>query len=173
MGGSISSIYARRTIDRVTIDRVTIDMEFIDIISATPLVSVDLIITSPDQKILLGKRLNRPALGFWFVPGGRIKKNETLDEAIARVSQAELGITLSRKKSQLLGAYDHIYTDNYLDKDGINTHYVALGYAFSLNEMPNIQTDGQHSDIIWLSVEQLLNHPEVHSNSKAYFSSDE
>ncbi len=145
-------------------------MEFIDIINATPLVSVDLIITNPDQKILLGKRLNRPALGFWFVPGGRIKKNEILDAAIARVSQAELGITLSRKDSQLLGAYDHIYTDNYLNKDEINTHYVALGYAFSLNETPVIQTDDQHSEIIWLSVEQLLNHPEVHPNSKAYFS---
>lgn len=168
MGGAISSVYAGRIIDRVTID-----MEFIDIINATPLVSVDLIIKSPDQKILLGKRLNRPAQGFWFVPGGRIKKNETLNEALTRVSQVELGITLSLKGSQLLGAFDHIYTDTYLNKDGINTHYVALGYAFTLNETPDIQPDDQHSDVIWLSVEQLLNHPEVHPNSKAYFSPDD
>ena len=148
-------------------------MEFIDIINATPLVSVDLIIQNPKQQILLGKRLNRPAMGFWFVPGGRIRKNETLDKAISRISHAELGITLSRQDSQLLGAYDHIYTDNYFDKDGINTHYIALGYAFTLNEMPKIQTDDQHSDINWFSVEQLLKHPDIHPNTKAYFLSDE
>jgi colanic acid biosynthesis protein WcaH len=148
-------------------------MEFIDIINATPLVSVDLIIQNPKQQILLGKRLNRPAMGFWFVPGGRIRKNETLDKAISRISHTELGITLSRQDSHLLGAYDHIYTDNYFDKDGINTHYIALGYAFTLDEIPKIQTDDQHSDINWFSVEQLLKHPDIHPNTKAYFLSDE
>ena len=148
-------------------------MEFIDIINATPLVSVDLIIYNPEQEILLGKRLNQPAKGFWFVPGGRIKKNEIIDSAIARVSYAELNMTLTKQDSQLLGAYDHIYTDNYFNKDGINTHYIALGYAFVLNETPEIQTDEQHSEIAWFSVEQLLAHPDVHPNTKAYFLTDE
>ncbi|MEE9345305.1 MAG: GDP-mannose mannosyl hydrolase [Methylococcales bacterium] len=144
-------------------------MEFIDIINAAPLVSVDLIIQNKNKEILLGKRLNRPAKGFWFAPGGRIKKNETLDNAIARVSQTELGMTLKKQNSWFLGGYDHIYTDNYLNKDNINTHYVALGYAFMLSENPKIKIDVQHSEITWLSVEELLNHPEVHSNMKAYF----
>jgi colanic acid biosynthesis protein WcaH len=144
-------------------------MEFIDIINATPLVSVDLIIQNPDHEILLGKRLNRPAKGFWFAPGGRIKKNETLDKAIARVSHTEIGITLSKKNSKFLGGFDHIYSDNYLDKENINTHYVALGYAFNLNETPIIQTDTQHSITTWLSIQQLLDHPKVHPNMKAYF----
>ncbi len=144
-------------------------MEFIDIINATPLVSVDLIIQNPDKEVLLGKRLNRPAKGFWFAPGGRIKKNETLDNAIVRVSQTEIGVALTKQNSRFLGGYDHIYTDNYLNVDNINTHYVALGYAFMLSENLNIITDAQHSEISWFSVEDLLNHPEVHPNMKAYF----
>lgn len=148
-------------------------IEFIDIIDSTPLVSVDLVVQNNNNEILLGKRLNRPAQGFWFVPGGRIKKNEPIEQAIIRVSQAELSLTLDQQKGRLIGAYDHIYEDNYLNQPGINTHYVALGYYFLLDDTPEISTDEQHSEIIWLSIPELLNHPEVHSNTKAYFQSDD
>ncbi len=144
-------------------------MEFIEIIDATPLVSVDLIVQNMRNEVLLGKRLNRPALGFWFVPGGCIQKNETIDQAIARVSHSELGLNLNQKNGRLLGAYNHIYEDNYLNKPGINTHYVVLGYRFFLENTPEITIDNQHSEIIWLSIQQLLDHPEVHPNTKAYF----
>ncbi len=144
-------------------------MEFIEIIDATPLVSVDLIVQNMKHEILLGKRLNRPAQGFLFVPGGCIQKNETIDQAIARVSHSELGLNLNQKNGRLLGAYNHIYEDNYLNKPGINTHYVVLGYRFFLENTPEITMDNQHSEIIWLSIQQLLDHPEVHPNTKAYF----
>ncbi len=148
-------------------------MESIDIIEATPLVSVDLIVQNMKNEVLLGKRLNRPAQGFWFVPGGRIQKNESIAQAIDRVSKTELGFKLDKNNGRLLGAYDHIYKDNYINKQGINTHYVALGYQFVLENMPEIKTDDQHSEIIWLSVEDLLNHPEVHPNTKTYFLMDD
>jgi len=41
----------------------------LEIIEATPLVSIDLVIRNPSNKVLLGKRNNRPAMGYWFVPG--------------------------------------------------------------------------------------------------------
>ena len=63
------------------------DKEFLNIIDKTPLVSIDLIIENPQGKILLGKRCNKPAQGYWFVPGGRIQKNETLEQAIRRISK--------------------------------------------------------------------------------------
>jgi colanic acid biosynthesis protein WcaH len=148
-------------------------VEFIDLIEATPLVSVDLIVQNIKNEVLLGKRLNRPAQGFWFVPGGRIQKNESITQAIARVSKTELGFKLNKDNGRLLGAYDHIYPDNYLNKQGINTHYVALGYQFKLENIPEIMTDDQHSEVIWLSVQQLLNHSEVHFNTKAYFLLDD
>ena len=46
---------------------------FKTIIDNTPLVSVDLIVKCKG-KILLGKRVNKPAQGYWFTLGGRVLK---------------------------------------------------------------------------------------------------
>ena len=83
-----------------------------NIIDSTPLVSVDLIIKNPNKEILLGKRVNRPAQGYWFVPGGRILKNEKILDALKRVSKTEIGYDLSNHNPKLLGAYDHICRQN-------------------------------------------------------------
>lgn len=95
------------------------DDEFLNIIDKTPLVSIDLIIENPEGKILLGKRNNRPAQDYWFVPGGRIRKNETLSQAIHRISKTELGFEISLDDVELIGAYDHIYDDNFAGKQGL------------------------------------------------------
>ena len=55
------------------------DKEFREIIKNAPLVSIDLIVKNREGKILLGLRINKPAQNTWFVPGGRIRKDETLD----------------------------------------------------------------------------------------------
>ena len=67
------------------------DKYLLEIIKATPLVSIDLVIRNPTGKVLLGKRINRPAKGYWFVPGGRIIKNETIGHALKRIFKAEVG----------------------------------------------------------------------------------
>ena len=54
---------------------------FKTIIDNTPLVSVDLIVKHKG-KVLLGKRVNKPAQGYWFTLGGRIFKNESIQSAI-------------------------------------------------------------------------------------------
>ncbi|EIB9633284.1 GDP-mannose mannosyl hydrolase, partial [Escherichia coli] len=46
------------------------DNAFKNIIRNTPLISIDLIIQNEKDEYLVGKRNNRPARGFWFVPGG-------------------------------------------------------------------------------------------------------
>ena len=55
---------------------------FIEVIRHTPLVSIDLIVTRDDGCVLLGQRLNEPARNYWFVPGGRIYKDEPLAHAL-------------------------------------------------------------------------------------------
>jgi colanic acid biosynthesis protein WcaH len=57
---------------------------FKTVIASTPLVSIDLVVTNQNGEALLGKRLNRPAKDFWFVPGGRILKEESLAAAFRR-----------------------------------------------------------------------------------------
>jgi colanic acid biosynthesis protein WcaH len=78
-------------------------------IDTTPLVSFDLLVRNAQGQILVGKRVNRLAQGFWFVPGGRILKNERLAEAFFRLTEAELGIQLDIKNARYLGLYEHFY----------------------------------------------------------------
>ena len=61
-----------------------------------PLISIDLLVQNEHGEYLLGLRNNRPAQGYWFVPGGRVLKNETLDGAFKRLTFEELGIELKR-----------------------------------------------------------------------------
>ncbi len=142
---------------------------FLQIIDSTPLVSIDLILEDQQGRILLGKRTNRPAKGFWFVPGGRIKKNERLEEAIKRISSTELGTEINFSQAQLIGVFDHIYQDNAYEADGINTHYVSLGYKVKITDDFLIKPDSQHSGIKWWSKDALLNDSHVHQNTKKFF----
>jgi len=146
------------------------DEQFLQIIDSTPLVSIDLIIENKNKEILLGKRVNRPAQGYWFVPGGRIRKNEKIADAFERISLAELGVTLSLCNAQLSGAFDHIYDDNYLGTNNINTHYVVLAYTVNLESDLLPVIDSQHSAIKWWTIHDLLSSANVHPNTKAYFS---
>ena len=149
------------------------DKQFLHIIDNTPLVSIDLIIEDIQGNVLLGKRTNRPAQGYWFVPGGRIRKNETIADAITRIASTELGIDLSINDVQLIGSYDHIYDDNYLGEDGVNTHYVVLAYSLKLPGVIEVSTDriedDQHSEMRYWAKEALLEADDVHPNTKAYF----
>jgi colanic acid biosynthesis protein WcaH len=63
------------------------------IIDSIPLVSIDILLKR-GNKILLGRRLNSPAQGYFFSVGGRIKKDETINQALARIAKTELGIEL-------------------------------------------------------------------------------
>jgi len=143
------------------------DEDFLRVIAATPLVSIDLIIENEKHEILLGKRLNRPAKDFWFVPGGRIRKNELIASAVERVSREELGIAIER--SELLGAYDHLYEDNFAGRPGVSTHYVVLAYRCRLANGALIKPDEQHSILKWWRPDDLVASAEVHENTKRYF----
>jgi colanic acid biosynthesis protein WcaH len=151
-----------------TLQHVHLDAQtFRGVVNATPLVSIDLAIRNDLHQVLLGKRSNRPAEGFWFVPGGRIRKNERVAEALLRISTAEIGVAI--KEAALLGVFDHIYDDNFAGEPGINTHYVVIAFEHRLPQNCHVSPDAQHSELRWWDVPSLLESPEVHENTKAYF----
>lgn len=143
---------------------------FTTVLKSTPLVSIDLIVCNSQGLILLGERKNRPAQGCWFVPGGRILKNESLADAFQRLSLNELGVKLDLSEATLQGAYDHFYSDSVFG-EGVSTHYVAIAYILEVTFLPALPKE-QHSSYRWFSVSELLAHPGVHSHTKAYFSKD-
>ncbi|HOX58898.1 MAG TPA: GDP-mannose mannosyl hydrolase [Candidatus Paceibacterota bacterium] len=147
--------------------------DFDHIVRLTPLAAIDLIVRTPDQRILVGRRRNEPAKGSFFVLGGRITKNETLAAAFARISLAELGVEKRIEHARFLGVYEHIYATNNHELAGFGTHYLVLAYELICPDRDLLLPLDQHGEYVWLTVPELLRHPEVHANTKAYFTSGE
>src|SRR5574340_1126592 len=103
--------------------------DFDSVVRLTPLVALDPVVRSPEGRVLVGRRRNEPAKGFFFTTGGRITKNESLAAAFRRISLAELGVEKRIKEARFLGVYEHFYTTNNHQLAGFGTHYVVLAYA--------------------------------------------
>ncbi|MBI4962569.1 MAG: GDP-mannose mannosyl hydrolase [Desulfomonile tiedjei] len=147
------------------------DEEFGEVIRNAPLVSIDRVVRNPRNEVFLALRKNHPAKNYWFVPGGRILKNEAIDEAFQRLASTELGLELDFKDAHLLGAFDHFYETNRFGIEGFGTHYVVLGYEIKISKTFTLPENDEHSEYKWLDISDLLNDRRVHPNTKAFFCS--
>ena len=143
--------------------------ELSSIVRLAPLVSIDLIIRNAQEEVLLGLRSNEPAKGFYFVPGGMIRKGERLREAFSRILKDETGLTADFAEARLVGVYEHFYDNNRFNEASYGTHYVALGYEVGLVDVSALASDDQHSELDWWDEGALLASSTVHHNTKAYF----
>ncbi len=143
--------------------------DFAHVVRHTPLISIDLIIRDADGRILLGLRTNRPAQHRWFVPGGRILKDERVNEAFRRITRMELGVEIRRQQATFLGVFDHLYPDNFSGENGFGTQYVVLGHELRLDLPTDTLPADQHRDYRWFTVDELLRDDDVHENTKLYF----
>lgn len=148
--------------------------QFQQAVAALPLVSVDWVLTNPAGELLVGLRLNAPARGTWFTPGGRIRKGEPLAVALLRVAAEELGLADERagalaQRGEPMGAWDHFYPDAAFSPT-VPTHYVNLPYAARLSEAEvnalNLPVGEQHGHWQWLPLAQAAD--TVHEHVKPY-----
>ena len=142
--------------------------DFDSVVRLTPLVAIDLIVRSPEGRVLVGRRTNEPAKGRFFVPGGRVTKNETLAAAFRRISLAELGVEKKIEDARFVGVYEHFYATNNHEVAGFGTHYVVLAYELTSTAQDLLLPDDQHGEFAWLTEAELLRSAEVHENAKAY-----
>lgn len=142
---------------------------FKTVIASTPLISIDLIVRNNKRQVLLGLRVNRPAQGYWFVPGGRILKDESCEQAFQRLIHMELG--LDNLGSKFNGIYQHFYPDNF-SNEAFSTHYVVLAYEVESNVLLSSLPDKQHCYYRWFDESELLANDRVHEHTKWYFQSD-
>jgi colanic acid biosynthesis protein WcaH len=145
------------------------DEAFSGVVRSAPLVSIDLIVRDSDGKVLVGVRNNEPAKNFYFVPGGRVRKDETLETAFARIVAAETGFDADFKHARFIGVYQHIYANNRFGHAGYGTHYVVLAYELNLSSRPVVVLDSQHCIAKWMDEAELRAAPDVHPYTKAYF----
>lgn len=142
--------------------------DFLHVVSHTPLVSIDLLLRDAGGRLLTGHRTNPPARGFWFAPGGRIRKSEALVDAFARLTLAELGQSVPMAQARFVGVYEHFYDEDFTGGDA-GTHYVVLAYALDVDadalDLPIEQHDGYR----WADPVADAGDAAIHANTRAYF----
>ena len=113
----------------------------------------------------MGKRVNKPAQDYLFSTGGRVYKNETINNAMIRIAKDELNFEL-KSSPKFIGVFEHFYDDSiYQD---LSTHYVNLAYELKIEEVPNLPNK-QHNEYQWLTINELLKSRQVHKYVKDYF----
>jgi colanic acid biosynthesis protein WcaH len=142
--------------------------ELAEVVKNAPLVSIDLVVKNSRGEVLVGRRTNEPAKDYWFVPGGRILKDERIAEAFGRIAYDELGIRPAIEEARFLGVFEHLYPNNFTESEDFSTHYVVLAYEVPIDETAVISPDDQHSEYKWLNKESDKE-ANVHPYAKAYF----
>ena len=83
----------------------------------TPIVAVGAFVFDRDGRVLLVQRAKDPGKGLWTVPGGRLERNETLAQAVAREVREETGLIVE------VGALACV-----VERMGDDFHFVILDY---------------------------------------------
>jgi ADP-ribose pyrophosphatase YjhB (NUDIX family) len=83
---------------------------FDQIVKCLPIVSVDAVIVI-DKSLLFLRRQNVPAKGEWWFAGGRIKKGESLEQALRREVKEETGLKISEYK--LINVYSRVFPERH------------------------------------------------------------
>ena len=99
--------------------------EYQQILRRVPILCVDGVLTNDRGQYLLVRRTNAPMKGDWWVPGGRVLKGESLEDAFSRKMREELGIEV-----QILGPIGYFevqHDDDPRGPDGV--HQVSVVFA--------------------------------------------
>ncbi|UOD35869.1 NUDIX domain-containing protein [Deferribacteraceae bacterium V6Fe1] len=137
------------------------------VVQNSPLVSIDFLVVN-NNRYLLGKRKNPPANGFYFTVGGRIFKNEKIEDAQRRILKEELNINDEiTSRSKFLGVFEHFYDDSIFGNN-ISTHYVNLAYLVGI-KIPDNLPDVQHSEYVWFTKDEIMKNEKIHNYVKLYF----
>jgi 8-oxo-dGTP diphosphatase len=115
-----------------------------------PGVTVDLVIFTVDDKklkVLLVRRANEPFEGYWSIPGGFLKKGESLEEAASRVMEEKTGV----REVYL----EQLYTFGRPDRDP-RARIITVTYFALIPWMRLIHPGSRKiSDLAWFSVDDV------------------
>ena len=135
-----------------------------NIIDVVPIICVDAIIIS-NQKCLLLKRNNNPEKNSYWFPGGRIIKNEFIQDAVIRKAKEETNITCSYKK--ILSIEETIFKADDIHMHGVHTINICCELIAS--ERFEIKLDNNHSSHIWVDICDNSYHPSINNVLKKLF----
>jgi colanic acid biosynthesis protein WcaH len=117
-----------------------------------PILCVDCLLVF-DGKCLLLRRLNYPAKGKWWFPGGRIFKNELIKDAAERKIQDETGLHAKYKK--ILSIEETFFT-RVKDKD-FDIHTVNICCLLESKNITQVKINSDHDKYIWVDTNYAKN----------------
>lgn len=135
-----------------------------------PQVRIDLIVLNEFGEVLLELMHDSPARGFWRIPGRPLLKNESIHQAIARITLKELGITkIELPKISLTGIFEDRCREHPHGGHQYCSHYVALAYRLTLkvNDVLKIPRN-PNTSLCWMPPEKLAVSRNVYRNSRIY-----
>ena len=96
-----------------------------EILTSLPVLCVDVVIKDQKGHFLLIKRNRNPLKGQWWVPGGRVLKGESINQAALRKIREELGV--EAKVSHSIGYYEGQFEENEWEiPSGVHTVSIVV-----------------------------------------------
>lgn len=125
---------------------------YCSILDNVPLICVDLIIVK-DNMAFLTKRKNKPSKDIYWMQGGRMLKNEGIEECGIRKAALELNIPEDKIKiTNYLGTFSTEFNDS---EQGASSHTVNITFQAEVEEIP-LGFDDDHSDGKWFNINGAL-----------------
>ncbi len=129
-----------------------------EILEHVPIPCVDIVLKHRNEFLMI-KRTNPPMQGQWWLPGGRIFKGETMEQAAYRKLKEETNIETARIAKKL-GPYETIFPDGPF---GIKTgvHSINVVFLMETDDVSKLKHDKNHSDQRWFSEVDKDWHPYI------------
>lgn len=107
------------------------------------------IVKNDNNEVLMQLRAKRPTYGLWGVPGGKIEKYETAEEALVREFKEELDVDI-----EVVQFIQNI-EDISLEED---THWIIPTYEVKIKagEIKNMEPN-KHMALGWFPVQNIPN----------------
>lgn len=110
-----------------------------------PIFCVDIVLKNSKGGFLLVKRDKEPAKGQWWLPGGRLLRNETIGGAARRKIKEEVGMNVKSFK-RMNRCYELIFNeDPFLHGKG--THTISTCVLAKVSNLERYTLDGNHSEL--------------------------
>ena len=110
-------------------------------------------IIESEGEILLAVRGKNPGLGLLDLPGGFIDHHETVEDALIRELQEELGLDIGPRES-LYPCYIGSFPNTYPYR-GITYETVDMFYHIQLDKKPHLKADDDVAELVWVPNDQI------------------
>ncbi len=113
-----------------------------EIIKSVPIICIDLVVRIKDEFLLI-KRNENPLKGEWWVPGGRINMNETIEQSFKTKLFKEVGLSYD-DNVPIIGIYEDFFQNS--SKGTHEYHTVSIVGEIKLPDLPQISIDKTSND---------------------------